>query len=124
MSSKSSRPSPYRPNLWGFLRDVFLAAIGRGQLVVATIGLLVIIIFLRLETKKLTEFVFLVYSDFKDIYLLGWILFFVSLIAWFYSNRFQRRSYAREMDRIGKEKTKLMELLTERKQHTSNLKKV
>jgi|HubBroStandDraft_1064217.scaffolds.fasta_scaffold569872_1 hypothetical protein len=94
-------------NFWGMVRDVSLAAISKGQLPVLIAGIIFIIMALRMPPDDISKLAFQMLSDLRGGYLVGYLLSCVFLISWYVHARSQRRTIADEVDRIGKEKSKL-----------------
>lgn len=91
------------------VRDIFLAAINKGQFLVAILGLILVIIAWRLPSDDLSKFASNIVEDLKNGYLLGYFLFIISLGGWFIHAKRLRRTAHHEHKRIGLEKSELQE---------------
>ncbi len=113
------RNNSFRPNMWGFLRDVIIAALDKGQLPVMFIGLYILIFFLKFPSDQLKPFFFDIINHDNFVNILGWFGFVSVSIVSFYINRRQRRLHNIEMSRVTEEKRILHEQLIKRKLPTS-----
>lgn len=98
---------PHKVTMWEMLRDIFVNATNKGQLPAAILGLLLVIYFIRMPVDDLKQLGSNVVEYLKTGYLLGYFLFIITLLGWFYHAKRLRRSASREQDRIGNEKTNL-----------------
>jgi hypothetical protein len=94
-------------NFFGMVRDVLIAAIGKGQLPVAIAGTVFIIMVLRMPPEDISKLAFQMLSDLREGYLVGDLLSVIFLISWYIHAKSQRRTITDEVDRMGKEKSKL-----------------
>lgn len=88
-------------------RDIFIAAINRGQLLTAILGLFLIVVVWRLPQEDLSGFVRMVIESLISGHLLGYVLFVLTLTGWFVNSRRLRTIASKEQKRIGDEKTEL-----------------
>ncbi len=93
------------------VRDVLIASMRYAQFPFAMLGLLAGIIIWRMPPDDLSKLLFRLIEDFENGSLLGYALFGLAIIGWFYTVRRQRKLIASEMDRIGEQKSKLQEQL-------------
>jgi hypothetical protein len=105
--AKGSRSTRSEANFWGMLRDVLIAAMGKGQLPVAVAGMVFIIMAIRMPPEDISKLAFQMLSDLKEGYLVGDVLSGIFLISWYIHAKAQRRAIASEIDRIGLEKSRL-----------------
>ncbi len=103
--------SPGGTNLWDMLRDVLIASMAKGQLPLAIFGLVCVIIVLRMPSADVSRLAFNVLDKLEARYYLGYGLWLLTIGAWFYHTRWQRKTITGEVNRIGEEKTKLQEKL-------------
>ena len=94
---------------WDVLRDVLLACTNKGQLPLLMGGVLLAIPLLRMPAQDTSRFLFEFLSDVREARILGYVFFFLTLIAWFVHARFQRQTINREMHRISGERSRLQE---------------
>ena len=114
------RNNSYRPNGWGFLQNVLIAAMNKGQLPGMVIALLLIILFCRYPAEELPVLVENLLNISKVNSILGWILAVGITFVGYLVNRWQRRIHTKEIQRISKEKRQLQEKLTNAKLPSSN----
>lgn len=96
--------------IWQMFSNIFVAAINKGQLPTAISGLLLVIFFIKLPASDLKDFMLKALSELKNGYLLGYFLFIITGLGWFfYSKRLRRIAY-NEQERIGKEKSELQKV--------------
>ena len=98
---------PHKVTVWEMFRDIFIAAINKGQFLVAILGVLLIIFAVRLPPADLKEFAVRIIEYLKTGYLLGYLLFIITLTGWFFHAKRLRRKSFEEHDRIGIEKSDL-----------------
>jgi hypothetical protein len=108
--------------IWQMFSNIFVAAINKGQLPVAILGLLLIILFIRMPADDLTAFASKVLAELKSGYLLGYLGFIMALCGWFLHAKRLRRISHHETERIGDEKTKLQKAALPGKIKTSRRK--
>lgn len=120
--SKNTNNS-YRPNFWGFMQNVLIAALNKGQL----LGMGIIVFFLILAIKLPSNEIVPLFEKLLDISeinsILGWILAGFTTFGGFLVNRWQRRIHTNEVRRISNEKKLLQQKLTDKKLPSSNSKK-
>src|SRR5438874_8270492 len=97
------RPINYKFTIWEMFSNIFVAAINKGQLPVAILGLLLVIWAIRLPASDLSVFTSNVLDGLKRGYLLGYLLFIITLGLWFFFNKRLRRKAYNEQERIGLE---------------------
>jgi hypothetical protein len=95
-------------------RDIFIAAMNKGQLIPTVLGLAFLIWVWRIDPKELgdlgTRFLTLVESH----QVVGYMLWIVTTIGWVIHARIVKGTTDAESGRIGKEKTRLQEQLASR----------
>lgn len=96
-------------NVWQMLRDVLIASMNKGQLLLTLAGILMGIALLRMPSADVSKFVFEVKSDLVEMKLLGYVLFVLALAGWIFHAKTQRRIIYPEMDRIAGERSRLQE---------------
>ncbi len=94
------QPNPFRPNVWGFLRDVLVASMSQGLFMIAVVALLISIILIRMPQADVSKLAFEILGLFKDYKTLGWgITIVVVPTAGIFFNRF-RRLHKEEINRL------------------------
>lgn len=112
MATKKNPTKDYnynRPNIWGMMRDIIIASMNKGLFIPAAIFLLLLILFLKLnseDTRILLKEIFDIFTQWKT---LGWVIALFSIIGWIYNTKYLRRIHAIEMRRIAEEKKLLQE---------------
>lgn len=104
---------------WDAIERIGVRAIDRAQVIPVGLTAIVIVIFYRLPAEEIGPIVEKTLNGLADFQLLGWALFVLTIIGWSLNVRFLRSISWREHDRIGREKTKVQELLAEKKLGTS-----
>jgi hypothetical protein len=107
--SRKNKPlSKQHPtNLWDTLTSVFVTSMNKGQFPAAIIGLILVIVVSRLPPEDLSTLAFAVKNDLAKGYLLGYVISFLTTTGWFFHARWQRKIISVEMQRIGKEKSRI-----------------
>lgn len=118
--SNKKKNSYNQPNLYGMVTIVMRDSMNKGQLIPATIGLILIILIMKYPNDKLPELVdkILGISLFNSI--LGWCFAILITFVAFYITKRQRRIHTKEIKRISEEKKKLQDLLSQRRLGSSN----
>jgi hypothetical protein len=100
--------SPFQPNKWAAGRDFLIAALYTGQLPIAAISLILIIVALKLSRQDDFQLLMKVVNMFEKLSTFGWILFFVTIFgSWFVVKRL-KSLHAKEIKRI-QERAKFLE---------------
>lgn len=107
-------------NFWGMLRDIFVASLNKGQFPIAIVGAVMIILLVKMPLEASTKLVFELLKLFKSLHLLGWGLFLLTTIGWYFNSKKLRRIHSLEMSRVSVEKKELQETLIGRSLQTSN----
>ena len=107
-------------NLWAALRDVVTHAMDKGQLPLTVVGILVAILILKMPAADTTALVNRILDNLTTLKGVSYSLNIVFPAGWYLHARWQRRSINVEMDRIGREKTRLQEKQTGRKLTSDN----
>jgi hypothetical protein len=97
------------PNFWGMIQTVLLSGMRNGQLILAALVIVLIIVFLRLDKADLYQLLNNIGDSFKDACAVGWILLAVFLLYGQRQFKVIRKSHQKEMDRCAEEKNKLMQ---------------
>ena len=100
-------PTLPKVTVWHMLRDIFVTAINRGQLLAAGLLLILLVIFIRLPAESLKSEFGLIIKSLIDGSLLGYALFLLALGAWYAHAKKLRSASFKEQKRIGNEKTAL-----------------
>jgi hypothetical protein len=98
----------------GAIRDVLVTSLNKGQFPVALVLIVLALIFGRLPAADLSGFLKDFLDRIENNYLFGWILFIIALFGWYFHNRFVKKTYNAEIDRITQEKNQLQETLVKK----------
>lgn len=101
------QPKQHPTNLWDTLTSVFVTSMNKGQFPAAIIGLILVIVVSRLPPEDLSALAFAVKNDLVSGALLGYVVALLTTTGWFFHARWQRKTIYLEMQRIGKEKSKI-----------------
>ena len=88
-------------------RDVFLRIVGRGQLLLFFFGFIILVMVIRMPEGEIGPLAHRLLEIFEVHKLLGYFLWFCTLIAWGFHARLQRRWWHDEMDRMSDERNKV-----------------
>lgn len=115
-----ANPNYYRPNFWGMLRDIIIASLNKGQFLVMGFWLIVFILILKLDSSEALNLLRAFKTLLVDLRILGWTLFGITIVGWYFISKSVRRSHYREMSRISDEKKSYQERNLGQKLGTSN----
>jgi hypothetical protein len=110
----------YRPNFWGFMQNVLIAALNKGQLFGMGIVVFFIILAIKLPSNEIVPLIEKLLDISKINSILGWILAIFTTFGGFLVNRWQRRIHTNEVRRISNEKKLLQQKLTNKQLPSSN----
>jgi len=88
-------------------RDVLIASLNKGQFLIGLVGMIFTIMILKMPSEDVSKLVFEIINDLKDGSLYGYLGGIISIMGWFLHAKGQRRRISKEMERIGREKSKL-----------------
>lgn len=120
MAKKKGDQNYSRPNFWGFLRDVLITSMNRGQLLLTAFVLILLIFIIKLPQNELMIFASKVLHVFKDWHLFGWFIAIFTTFGWFFGAKRQRFLHTDEMRRISEEKRQLQQKLSDKRLPSSN----
>ncbi len=89
-----------RTNLWDFL----IASLNKGQLLTAALLLPTIIMVLKMPGEDVSKLAFDILRAVKSMALLGFVFWLLTLLGWFLHSKWQRRIFAKELDRVTAER--------------------
>jgi len=101
-----------RPNFWGFLQNVLIAALNKGQLLGMFFGLIILIIIIKIPNEQIPELIKDLTNISKINSILGWILGVITTFGGYVLIRWQKHIHTKEIQRISQEKKRLQEKLT------------
>ncbi|MGL5953665.1 MAG: hypothetical protein ACRCZ3_11175 [Providencia rustigianii] len=102
------------------VRDVLLRAMSTGQLVPLTIVAFLIIYIMRIPAESLDKLANRVLDAMIDASIVGYVLFFLTVLAWAWHASVMRKCFSAEAKRIGKEKTEHQQKNTKHSLGTSD----
>lgn len=76
------------------IRDVLITAMNRGQLPLLFILACCFLVLCRLPVEQLSSLVFEIIQGLKDGYLIGYGLFIITVILWYWDGRKVRKKYS------------------------------
>ena len=94
-------------NFWVFLRDVFIAALNKGQFLPAASAALFGLMIIKMPAADVSKLVFQILDKIEKGYHVGYILFGVVSLTWFFHAKWQRRVVVSELDRLAQERNRL-----------------
>lgn len=95
-------------NTWSAAtRDMVVTSINKGQLPILGVLAIVLSVAWRLPEDRLAKLVEDIFASLNSGELIGYTLFVVTLIAWYFHSRYMRKTFSKEYERIGKEKSNL-----------------
>lgn len=107
MGKKDPRSRKHVIGFWVMVRDVLVNSMRYGQFPIALVAGIVVVVLVKMPPDDVSRLSFEIVGDLKNFSLLGWVLFFFALVAWYLHQKWQRRIIAAEMERIGAEKSRL-----------------
>ena len=119
-ANSQNRNNPHRPNLWGAMQNVLIAALNKGQLLGMGLVVFFLVVVFRIPEDQLVPLIerLLDISEINSI--LGWILSGFTTFGGFLIIRWQRRIHTKEIKRISSEKRLLQQKLNSKELPSSN----
>ena len=117
MAKKSTESQ--RTNLWGFLRDIVLAAINKGQLPVLAILIVFIILVVKIPPRDVSHVLSQGTEALEHYHILGWITSLLTTFGWYRHYKWLRKTHQIEMDRVTSEKSKMQNEQSDQKLSTT-----
>ncbi len=94
---------------WHMWRDVLVTAMNKGQFPLALLGLILIVILIKLPSETISKLTSRLYGDLKNLSLVGYVMWVLTMAAWYAHARLLRRTYAMELSRLSAERTRLQD---------------
>lgn len=91
------------------IRDVLIASMNKGQFPLALVGLIIIISIIKMPPDDVSKLVFSITDMLINGYILGYLLFLVTVISWFIHAKLQRRIFSSEIERMAEEKSTIQQ---------------
>ena len=89
------------------LRDIVLKAIETGQLPALLISVIVILIIWKIPDDQLLLLLQEIIKRFEKGEMISYLILFLCILGWFFHVKILQKRFAREYERIGKEKSSL-----------------
>lgn len=101
---KGPNPPNLRPNMWGAIMTMVVAAIDKGQLPLVLIAAVLIVLIYRMPTSDVAPFARYLLDVLERGHIIGYIIGMVALIGWFIHSRWLRKSISSEFGKIADER--------------------
>lgn len=115
-----NKNNSYRPNFWGMLQNVLIAALNKGQLLPMAFTLVVVILIIKYPNDQIPALFDKILNVSITNGVFGWLFASGSTFGGFMLIRWQRRIHTKEIQRISKEKKTLQEKLAKKQLPSSN----
>lgn len=120
MSEQRKQPNQQTVTWAQAFRDIIVVAMNRGQLPILAVCAIFFILIYKLDADKAFQLLNSFMIELKRFSILGWILWVLTVIAWFFSAKKVRKDFSSEMRRVGREKSKAQEKAADRKLPSSD----
>lgn len=110
-------------NGWAALKDIMIHSMDKGQFPLAIVGAIVGLIIWCLEPKDVSRLLDRILYNLTTLKGVSYLANIGLIVAWYIHAKWQRRSISIEMNRMGREKTRLQEHHTDTKLASTNPKK-
>lgn len=108
MAKKKPEQKPKRQIGWAeAARDIVVASINRGQLLLLGTIAIVLLIIYKIPNDEIVGLVKEIIAKLGNIALLSYILNIILALGWWFNAKYLRKIHSNECDRVGREKTKL-----------------
>jgi hypothetical protein len=85
-------------------RDIFVAAINKGQFPLAIVGLIILSLIWKMPARDILQLFYKLAGEFAAYHFMGWILTVVISLGWFLHARHQRNALHAEITRVSGER--------------------
>ena len=102
------------------VRDILTASMTKGQLPLLMAGFILLSLVWRMSEKKVDACVDALLAGLEHFWLVGYLMFFVAMLGWYFHSKHQRRLFTDEMTRVTDERNKLQEKMLGGKVQSSN----
>jgi hypothetical protein len=107
---KAPSPSSMRPNIWGAITMMVVAAIDKGQLPLVLIAAVLVFLIYRMPTSEVTPFARHLLDVLEKGHIIGYIIALGAFIGWLIHASWQRRLISSEFREITKERDHYQEM--------------
>lgn len=101
-------------------RDIIVTAMNRGQLPILAFCAIIFILIYKLDAHQAFKLLNNFITELKNLYIIGWILWGLTIIMWFLYSKRIRKDFSTEMKRVGTEKSKAQAKASHRKLPSSD----
>lgn len=119
-NNQKNRSIIHKSNLWGMMENVLIHSINKGQLPIAGVILIIILIIAKMPSENVYNLVEQLFNVAVVYRIAGWILFLICIFGWIISSKSLRRNHTHEIRRLSAERTKLQEKLLNNKLPSTN----
>jgi len=91
------------------MRDVLVASINKGQLPVALLGFIIVVVILKMPGGEVAKLVLRLVDVSERKWVIGYVVAIALALCWYFHARYQRRYFTGEMNRLSRERTALQE---------------
>lgn len=116
MANEPVTPNPHRPNGWGFLRDVLIAAMNKGQLIPMLAGLIALLWLGKMPGTQMFELYKDLTSIFKSTTYLGWTITIIITPIFVVLYRKTIKYYKQRIQELTNEKEEMQKEISDLKQ--------
>ena len=109
-------PPQSRPNFWGMIQTLGIAAMNRGQLLWILVFVPIVILVSKLSEADASKLMEKLLDHFTIFHLGGWILSLVLLLGWFFSSRRQRKKFSTQLGELQSDLQQINSFIKEREQ--------
>lgn len=120
MSEQRKQPNQQTVTWAHAFRDIFITAMNRGQLPILSVCGIVFILIYKLDANQAFQLLNSFITEFKNFSISGWVLWILTIIAWFFHSKKVRKDFSAEMMRVGREKSKAQAKVSNRKLPSSD----
>lgn len=101
-------------------RDIIVTAMNRGQLPILAVCAIFFILIYKLDANQAFQLLNNFITELKSFYIVGWILWLLTIIMWFLYSKRIRKDFSTEMKRVEIEKSKAQAKASHRKLPSSD----
>jgi uncharacterized membrane protein YbhN (UPF0104 family) len=122
MAKKTGKRPPVKIGFWHMVRDVLIASMSKGQLPLVLVAGLAAEMIWKMPSDEVGRLASRLVDGLELKWLLGYVLFVLTLVLWYALGRAQRRWFAGEMKRVTNERNAAQERLAGRSFESSEKK--
>jgi hypothetical protein len=84
-------------NFWAMMNNVIITSLSKGQLLPILLFFVFIVMIAKMPMVDVSKLMFTFISGLETIWLLGYVLFIITIAAWQWHARWQRRKYEQRL---------------------------